>query len=206
MYVRKPIFLVSVTDTSQENGKVIEQHSNCVLRFFDAKRSFAQLKDECMFIQTRMNSIQKQISERGNTYRFSKSMIYKMIAQLADFDPNYRGLVEITLDNDKFEACGRVSFTDVKKGGNFHTNPAYIDALSQLGGFVMNANEGVDLTKEVFINHGWDSMQLLEPIDENKTYETHVGMRAHEGNLWKGDVTIFESGKIIGRFGGVVVR
>lgn len=132
-------------------------------------------------------------------------MIYKMITQLADFDPNYRGLVEITLDNDKLEAFGRVSFKDVKKGGDFHTNPAYIDALSQLGGFVMNANENVDLEKEVFINHGWDSMRLFEAIDDSKTYETFVSMHETEGNLWKGDVIILESKRIIGVFGGVAV-
>lgn len=129
-----------------------------------------------------------------------------MITQLADFDPNYRGLIEIDLDNDHLEACGRASFKDVEKGGEFHTNPAYIDALSQLGGFVMNANENVDLEKEVFINHGWDSMQLIDAIDETKTYETHVKMHEIGGNLWKGDVTIFDSEKIVGLFGGVAVR
>lgn len=194
-----------MTDSAKASGKIVEQHSNCTLRFFDADACKQQIGSRGASIKSHIETIRKKISDKGNTYRFSKSMIYKMITQLADFDPNYRGLVEITLDNDQLEACGRVSFKDVKKGGEFHTNPAYIDALSQLGGFVMNANENVDLEKEVFINHGWDSMQLFEAIDESKTYETHVKMRDVGGSLWKGDVTIFDTEKVVGLFGGVAV-
>ncbi|EON64905.1 hypothetical protein W97_04139, partial [Coniosporium apollinis CBS 100218] len=55
-----------------------------------------------------------------------------MIRQLADFDPNYRGLVEITLDDYAMEATGRILFEDIQRDGRFNTNPAFINALSQL--------------------------------------------------------------------------
>lgn len=128
-----------------------------------------------------------------------------MVGQLADFDPNYRGLVEIVLDNDTLEATGNVSFANVLKEGKFHTNPAYIDALSQLGGFVMNGNEEVDLDKELFVNHGWSSLQLFEDIDPLKTYSTHVKMSEGKDKLWMGDITIFDGDEVVGIFGGVAV-
>ncbi|KAL9105864.1 MAG: hypothetical protein Q9227_009027 [Pyrenula ochraceoflavens] len=190
-----------------ETGKLTEQHSNCGLSFFHPDTLRKELSDKEAYARSRIEAMSKQISEAGNTYRFSKNMIYKMITQLADFDPNYRGLVGITLDNDQLEASGHVSFKNVKKGGSFHTNPAFIDALSQLGGFVMNANESVDLEKEVFINHGWDSMQFFDRIDEDKEYRTHVRMQEGLEKLWKGDVTILDDKEgIVGFFGGVALQ
>lgn len=88
-----------------------------------------------------MAALKTQVGQDDNTYRFSKGMIYKMIGQLADFDEKYRGLCAITLDNDAMEASGKVSFKGIPNEGKFHSSPAYLDALSQLGGFVMNANE-----------------------------------------------------------------
>lgn len=117
----------------------------------------------------------------GKSYRFNKPMIYKMITALADFDPNYRALNQIILDSDAMEASSIVGFADINKGGNFHTHPAYIDGLSQVGGFVMNANERSDLNVEVFINHGWKSFQLYENLSASKTYSTHVSMYEKPG-------------------------
>ena len=132
-------------------------------------------------------------------------MIYKMVGQLADFDPKYRGLAEIILDNDVLEATGSVSFGNMPQVGTFHTNPAYIDALSQLGGFVMNGNENVDLNKELFVNHGWEALQLFESIDPAVTYSTHVQMREGKDKLWTGDIVIFDAEKIVGSIRGVAV-
>ena len=132
-------------------------------------------------------------------------MIYKMVGKLADFDPKYRGLAEIILDNDLLEATGSVSFGNIPQIGTFHTNPAYIDALSQLGGFVMNGNENVDLDKELFVNHGWEALQLFESIDPATTYSTHVQMREGRDNLWTGDVMIFDADKVVGAIRGVAV-
>lgn len=196
---------LELTHILQNTGKVTEQHANCLLRLFNAEQVLQGLQDSASQALARMQSLKAQVTTFDNTYRFSKSMIYKMIGQLADFDPNYRGLVEITLDNDALEATGRVSFADVLNEGKFHTNPAYIDALSQLGGFVMNANETVDLDSEVFINHGWQSLQLFDRIDPNTTYYTHVKMREREDKLWTGDVLVFAHDRLVAVFGGVAV-
>ena len=85
-----------------------------------------------------------------------------MVATLAQFDPDYQALDEIILDSAVMEASSLVSFTDVKKGGTFQTHPAFVDALSQAAGFVMNANESSNPDEEVFVNHGWKSFQLFE--------------------------------------------
>nr|QGS83604.1 polyketide synthase [Shiraia bambusicola] len=190
----------------EKDGKVKEQHSNCLIRLFNVEEARNTLVKNTPQVKSRIVTLQGQLQDFGNTFRFSKSMIYKMVGQLADFDPKYRALEEITLDSDNLEATGRVNFAKVNTEGKFHTNPAYIDALSQLGGFVMNGNEGVDLDKELFVNHGWESLKLLEPVDPTKIYNTHVKMTEGKDKLWTGDITILDGDRIVGMFGGVALQ
>ncbi|GAB7325180.1 hypothetical protein MBLNU13_g09258t1 [Cladosporium sp. NU13] len=188
------------------SGRILEQHAHCTLLFVDAKTAQEKWQASALQLSSRMHSLDNKTGQFGNTFRFSRSMIYKMVSQLADFDPNYRGLTEITLDNDALEATGRVSLENILKGGTFHTNPAYIDALSQLGGFVMNANERVDLDKEVFVNHGWGSLQIFEPIAAGKTYRSHVKMSEGKDKLWTGDIVIFDKDTVVAVFAQVALQ
>jgi iterative type I PKS product template protein len=202
----KRLSLYCTFSSVDENGKVEEQHASCLVRLFDLERVRATLHESAPLIKSRISNLQAQLQDFGNTFRYSKAMIYKMVGQLADFDPKYRALEEITLDSDALEATGKVNFTKVLSEGTFHTNPAYIDALSQLGGFVMNGNEGVDLDKELFVNHGWKSLRLLEPVDPMKTYTTHVKMVEGKDKLWTGDITILDGGVVVGMFSGVALQ
>ncbi|KAF4429939.1 beta-ketoacyl synthase [Fusarium austroafricanum] len=194
--------------TVDSNGGVIEQHANCQIRFVDVEATRLSLERSASEARARMKALQAQVGEGGNTFRFSKAMIYKMIGQLADFDPKYRGLSAATLDSDALEAVGIISFKDIPNKGEWFSNPAYLDAISQLGGFVMNANEGVDLDKELFVNHGWGSMKLLIPmLDPNNTYYTHVKMSEGTDGLWTGDVIIFDQNQsLVGVVGSVALQ
>lgn len=69
----------------------------------------------------------------------------------------------------------------------------------------MNANESTDLEKEVFVNHGWHSLQLFEEIRPESTYTTHVKMREGSDKLWTGDITMLCEDRVVGVFMGVAV-
>ncbi|KAK2058402.1 beta-ketoacyl synthase domain-containing protein [Colletotrichum caudatum] len=190
--------------------RVIEQHAECKIRFCPAEavKSDAAIKAASSDALTRSKALDAQVGEAGNTFRFSKAMVYKMVTQLADFDPKYRGLSAVTLNNDTLEAAGVVSFKGLPDNDTWFSNPGCLDAISQLGGFVMNANEGVDLEKEIFINHGWESMKLLTPkLDPNMTYHSYVKMTEGEDKMWMGDVIVFdESHNLVGFVGGVTLQ
>ena len=141
----------------------------------------------------------------GKTYRFSKSMAYRMVGALAEFDTDYQAVNEVVLDNKNMESSSLVDFKNVKKGGNFHTHPAFIDNLSQSGGFVMNCNDSADLHNEIFVNHGWNSFQIYESFEPDKAYQTHVQMSVAQDKLWKGDVLVFRAEKLVACFGSVLV-
>ena len=69
----------------------------------------------------------------------------------------------------------------------------------------MNCNDDTDLGAEVFMNHGWDSLQLFEPIDFAKTYTTYTRMQPGPDKLWYGDVHVFDGEKVVAFFGQIAV-
>lgn len=69
----------------------------------------------------------------------------------------------------------------------------------------MNCNDGTDLDAEVFMNHGWGSLQIFEPIDFTKEYQTYTQMKEGENKLWYGDVVVFDGEKIVAAFQKIAV-
>ena len=132
-------------------------------------------------------------------------MIYKMVAAVAEFDCNYRAIDDIILDSAALEACGNVRY-NCSDEGSFHTHPAILDALSQIAGFVMNANDSADLDKEVYVNHGWRSFEMFEPISAGTLYQTYVKMEPRPDNLWEGDIMVFDAGRVVACFKGITLQ
>ena len=152
-----------------------------------------------------MNELRKGL-DINVTYKYNKSMIYKMVATLAEFDPKYQALDEILLNSSNMEASSIVNFRGIKKEGTFHTNPAWIDALSQVAGFVMNANDQADLQVEVFVNHGWNSFQSFRELSSERSYQSHVTMRQRSGKMWEGNIFVLDGENLVAMFSGIAVR
>ncbi|KAL9094177.1 MAG: hypothetical protein Q9165_003592 [Trypethelium subeluteriae] len=185
-------------------GKFKYDHATCVVRFRGSE-VLQRLEQQKTGFKARMTELRQGLTS-GKTYIFNRAMIYKMIASLASFDPKYRALDQIILDSPAREASSTVDFTGIKEQGSFHTNPAFIDGLSQSAGFVMNCNDSSNLDVEVFVNHGWKSLQLFEKISTSKQYQTHVIMSEQAGKAWGGDVVIFDADKIVGIFEGIMLQ
>ena len=133
-------------------------------------------------------------------------MVYRAIRPLARFHDDYRAIDEVVLNSRTLEASSSLSFDSVKRGGDFHTHPALIDSLTQSCGFAMNCNDSTDLDVEVFMNHGWGSFQLFEPVDFDKSYTTYTRMVEGHDKLWHGDVVIFDGDQVVASFGQIAVR
>ncbi|KAI9689779.1 MAG: Type I Iterative PKS [Bathelium mastoideum] len=185
-------------------GKFKYDHATCAVRFRgpEVLENLEQQKDS---VKARMATLRKGLASE-KTYTFNKAMIYRMISPLANFDPKYRALDQIVLDSPAKEASSVVDFTGIKEQGSFHTNPAFIDGLSQSAGFVMNCNDESDLDVEVFVNHGWKSLQLFEKISASTQYQTHVIMSEKSGKQWGGDVAIFDGDRVVGIFESIVLQ
>jgi hypothetical protein len=134
-------------------------------------------------------------------------MCYRAIRPLARFHSDYQAADEVLLDSKTLECSSLLSFATVKRGGSFHTHPAMIDALTQSCGFAMNCNDSADLDEDVYMNHGWGSLQLFEPIDFQNEYTTYTRMAEGSEKLWHGDVVVLDrENKIVAFFGQIAVR
>lgn len=173
------------------------------MRFKD--RTLQQtLQKDAVNVKKKMQALRDGISQEI-TARFNRPMVYRAIRPLARFHDEYRAIDEVVLNSKTLEASSHLSFGSVKRGGNFHTNPAIIDALTQSCGFTMNCNDNTDLDVEVYMNHGWGSFQIFEPMDFEKKYTTYTRMSEGDDKLWHGDVVIFDGEKVVAFFGQIAV-
>lgn len=141
----------------------------------------------------------------GETARYNRSMVYRAIRPLARFHDDYRAVDEILLDSKTLEASSRLSFGSFKKGGDFHTHPGLLDALTWSAGFSMNCKDDNDLDRDVYVNHGWGSFQMFEPLSFEKEYTTYSRMVEGKDRLWHGDVMILHGEKVVAHFGEFAV-
>ncbi|KAF1811192.1 polyketide synthase [Eremomyces bilateralis CBS 781.70] len=191
--------------TGGEHGEKLVEHSHCVLSFTDST-PLQEYRRNAYLIKSRMSDLKKGVVT-GETNRFNCPMAYRIVSALAQYDSEYRGVQEVILHSANREATSKVSFAKTKVGGTWTCHPCYIDSLGQTGGFVMNANDDVDLDVEVFVNHGWRSMQIFEAIDGSATYQTHVKMHEAEGGNWEGDVYVLnDKDDICAIFKGIVLQ
>lgn len=184
--------------------KKLQEHARCVVRFQD-RRLQGTLQKDSFKVKHKMQSLRDGITT-GDTARFNRPMVYRMIQPLARFHNNYRAIDEVLLNSKTLEATSKLSFGSVKRGGDFHTHPAVIDALTQSCGFTMNCNDSTDLDIEVFMNHGWGGFQMFEPINFDKEYTTYTRMHEGTDKLWHGDVAVFDGENIVASFQQVTVR
>ncbi|KAK4227269.1 hypothetical protein QBC38DRAFT_499531 [Podospora fimiseda] len=179
--------------TFDNKGK-LQEHSRCMLRFKNIRAHQRVLQDDIAGIKQKLQRLRDGIVT-GETARFNRPMVYRAIRPLARFHDDYRAIDEVVLNSNTLEASSRLSFGTVKREGSYHSHPAIIDALTQSCGFAMNCNDSTDLDNEVYMNHGWGSLQLFEPIDFEK-----------QDKLWYGDVVIMDGDKVVAFFGQIAIQ
>lgn len=199
-----PSHSVAMKFMSFNNRGQLQKHSRCVIRY-----QYGSLQHE---LQSRASAIKQKIKAlrdgviAGETARYNRAMVYRAIRPLARFHNDYRAIDEIVLNSNTLEASSTLSFGTVKRDGICPTHPAIIDSLTQACGFTMNCNDNTDLDIEVFMNHGWDSLQLFEPMDFEKVYTTYTRMEAGPDKLWCGDATILNGDRVVAHFGQIAIQ
>uniref|UniRef100_A0A0D2XPC8 Uncharacterized protein n=1 Tax=Fusarium oxysporum (strain Fo5176) TaxID=660025 RepID=A0A0D2XPC8_FUSOF len=195
---------VSINFMSFDSKGHLQEHSACVVRFKDRSHQDS-LQSEARNMKQKIQNLRNQITT-GESARFNRSMAYRMIRPLARFHDDYRAIDEVVLNSETLEASSKISFGTVKRDGDFHTHPAVIDALTQSCGFAMNCNDHTDIDVDVYMNHGWGSLELFEPLDFEKEYTTYTQMHAGADKLWYGDVTIFDQDRVVAFFGQIAIQ
>lgn len=190
--------------TFDAKGKPSVVHAQSVVRFCDESLR-KSLQGTSADTKRRIENLRASLESRA-AERFNRTMVYKMIRPLAQFHQDYKTLYEVILNSQTLEATSKVDLKDVCAEGRYYTHPGYIDGLTQSGGFTMNCNDSNDLDVEVFVNHGWASFQMFEPIDPSKTYTTYVQMFEGKDRMFRGDLLVFSEQGISASYQGICLQ
>jgi len=131
---------------------------------------------------------------------------YKLMSSMAQFHSDYKLLDKLIMDQDNNEAVSIMNFSNCKDAGMYAAHPAYVDAITQVGGFAMNAKDDTDIDKHVYVNHGWESFQIFRPMVKDKAYEVYSKTEKDKsGDLVHGDTIVFDNDVVVAFFKGLSV-
>ncbi|KJZ70156.1 hypothetical protein HIM_10463 [Hirsutella minnesotensis 3608] len=183
-----------------------QECASCTLQFRDM-RIPATLQDETRAVLQRQRVLHDGVAS-GSSARFNHSMVYRYMRPLEWFHRDYRALDEIVLDSNTLEASSRLTFGGLRSDGDFYLHPAVTDALAQTCVFAMNCNDNADLDTDtkVYVNHGWSSFQMFEPLDPRKVYTTYTRMTEGANQLWHGDLFVFDGDKLVAFFAKMAIQ
>nr|APX43974.1 polyketide synthase [Pestalotiopsis microspora] len=190
---------VFVKFTTFDQQKKLQEHSHCTVRFTDGSMQ-EKLQKEMADVKHNMDVLRAGLVS-GDTARFNRAMAYRAIRPLARFHDEFRAVDEIVLNSKTLESSSRLNFGSFHKEGDFHTHPGLLDSLTWSSGFAMNCNDNNDLDREVFVNHGWGSFQMFEPLSFSKEYTTYSRMVEGKDRLWHGEINIMDGDRVVAHFG-----
>jgi naphtho-gamma-pyrone polyketide synthase len=199
----RPLKVVNVKYTSlSEDGHTWDLRAACTVEYGDAKSWLANWARVAYLMQPRVDLLTQGV-KTGATEKLDRKKTYDRFSALVQYGKKYCGMKEVILDSKNFEATSLVEFQATENDGDFDVNPYWIDNVAHLSGFILNGSDAVDLTKQVYISHGWESFQMGRPLSGTKSYRNYVKMQPGPGKTMVGDVYVFDGQEIVGLVGGV---
>jgi len=187
---------------SSGSGKAETQHAKCHVDYGSGAMWLAEWQRSAYLLNGRIDGLKKS-ANFGKAHRMLRGMAYKLFGAFVEYDSKYRGMEEVILDSPELEATASITFQTTEADGNFVCSPYWIDSVCHLAGFIVNANDAVDSSKQVYVSHGWESMRFAEPLKADKTYRSYVKMQPLPGNMVAGDVYILDGDRVIGMCGAL---
>ncbi|KAJ5768708.1 ketoacyl-synt-domain-containing protein [Penicillium odoratum] len=164
-------------------------YAKCTVIRHDTTKVNRKWKRSKHFVSSRIAYLQST----KDVHRLHCRMAYKIFGAVVDYSERFHGMEEILMNSEHYEAVAKVSFKADTSVGNFFRNPYWIDNVTQLSGFVMNANETVDSSKAVYISSGWESMHFAAQLSSQQVYTVYVKMEPNEGSAVSGDMYILDN-------------
>ncbi|OAL39285.1 hypothetical protein AYO20_01603 [Fonsecaea nubica] len=188
-------------------GQKLMEHAHCEVQYGDVERWSTDLARQKYLVQSQIDRL-LQMGQTGALSRLQRKMAYKLFSVLVDYRNAYKGMAEVILDSPLREGTARIEL-QTGSAGTFYMAPYHIDCLCHLAGFIMNANDELDSSQTLYVNHGWDSLRFFEKPSPSKRYRSYVRMQptGPGSKDYSGDVYVFdEEGNIVGQIGGLTFQ
>lgn len=199
----RPLRLVKFAYNSiSQDGSDGEFHASCEVQYGNAKSLLADWSRFDYLFHSRMDHL-VQGANTGKYKKISRKQAYESFSSFVQYGKKYQGMKEIILDSKNFEASSLIEFQANDNDGDFDANPYWIDNIAHLSGFVLNGSDAVDSQKQVYISHGWESLQIVRPLSGRRFYRNHVRMHPGPGKTMVGDVHVFDGDDMVALVAGV---
>ncbi|PYH97266.1 hypothetical protein BO71DRAFT_438922 [Aspergillus ellipticus CBS 707.79] len=174
-------------------------YAKCKVLRDDTAKVHRQWQSMKHFVTSRIGHLQSM----SGAHRLYHGMAYRIFGGVVHYSERFHGMDEIPMDSNHHEAVATVSFKVANMASDFLRNPHWIDNITQLSGFVLNANETVDSSKTVYISNGWDSLHVAADLSDRTSYTVYVKMDPNENSSVSGDLYILDGEEVIGVATGV---
>ncbi|KAL8840310.1 MAG: hypothetical protein Q9170_001394 [Blastenia crenularia] len=188
--------------SATSGGKKKVDHANCVVSYVDAEAVLSNWKRYHYLIKPRVEALLNGVND-GTAEKIHRNMAYSLFGSFVQYGASYRGMEEVALNLDEYEATAKLAFQTTHEDGNFVCNPYWIDSVGHISGFVVNVKEALGDKAQVFVSHGWESMCFARPLSKDKIYRSYVKMQPVGGKVMAGDVFLFEGDEIVGVIDGL---
>lgn len=199
----RPLGLVKFSYNSiSRDGNVGDLHASCVVEYGDTKSWLADWSRLAYLFRSRIDVL-AQGADAGRFKKVNREQAYEAFSSLVTYGKQFHGMKEVILDSKNFEATSLIEFRATESDGDFEANPYWIDNIAHLSGFILNGSDAVDSKKQVYISHGWESLQMVRPLSARRSYRNHVRMHRGPKQTMVGDVYVFDGEDMVALVGGV---
>jgi len=199
----RPLKFVKISYNSvSTDGRPGDLHATCTVEFGDTKSWVADWSRLAYLFRSRIDVLTEG-AKLGRYKKFNRQLAYEGFSSFVQYDKQYHGMKEVVIDQKNFEATSILEFQVTDEAGDFENNPCFIDNISHLSGYILNGSGAVDNKKQVYISHGWKSLQIAQPLSSRKSYHNYVKMHAGQKQTMLGDVYVFDGDEMVALVGGV---
>ncbi|KAL8767433.1 MAG: hypothetical protein Q9194_005985 [Teloschistes cf. exilis] len=188
--------------STTSEGKKRTNHAKCVVSYLDAQAAILNWKRYHYLIKPRVEALVKGVND-GTAEKMHRNTAYSLFGSFVKYGASYRGIEEVNLNLEEYEATAKLDFQTTDEDGDFVCNPYWIDSIGHLSGLVVNVKEALGDKAQVFISHGWEAMCFARPLSKDKVYRSYVKMQPIGNKVMAGDVVLFEEDEIIGVIDGL---
>ncbi|KAJ5379344.1 polyketide synthase [Penicillium cosmopolitanum] len=199
----QPLKLLKISYNSvSADGSLGVLHATCKVEYGDTKIWHAEWSRLAYLVRSRINVMNDGV--KGHQYqKIDRKQAYESFSGFVEYDKQYHGMKEVVMDQKNLEATSKLEFQPSNDYGEFEIDPRFIDNISHLSGFILNGSGTTDTKKQVYVSHGWDHLQIAQPLSSSKSYSNYVKMHEVQKATMSGDVYIFDGEEMVALVGGV---
>ena len=187
---------------SSSEGTSSHEHGHCRILFGDRNDWKSEWSRSLHLVKKRVDALIKS-GQSGEGHRLMKPVVYKLFANLVDYDHKYQALEEVFVEDDFSDAVANVKLGPRSGLGSFTCSPYWTDAIVHLSGFVLNGNYAKP-DDIAYISTGLESLRIIGELSEHRHYTCYTSIQpSNDKGVSLGNVYLFDGSDLVALCTGI---